>query len=40
MVVHEEKLENLENEKARIRSKAREVKNKLGPRLDNLITQT
>lgn len=35
----EEKLEKLEKEKARIRSNAQELKNKLGPKLDNFITQ-
>lgn len=39
MAIFEEKIEKLEKEKARIRMKARELKNKLGPRLDNLITQ-
>ncbi|XP_059064822.1 uncharacterized protein LOC131856883 [Cryptomeria japonica] len=38
MATHEEKIENLEKEKARLKMKARELKNKLGPRLDNLIT--
>lgn len=39
MVVFEEKLEKLEKKKARIRSNSRELKEKLGQRLDNLITQ-
>ncbi|XP_059068597.1 tabersonine 16-hydroxylase 1-like [Cryptomeria japonica] len=39
MVVFEEKLENLEKEKERIRLKVRELKRKLGPRLDSLIIQ-
>ncbi|XP_059068534.1 uncharacterized protein LOC131859039 [Cryptomeria japonica] len=38
MIVYEEKIENIEKEKARLRLKARELKNKLGPRLDNLLT--
>ncbi|XP_057835002.2 uncharacterized protein LOC131045433 [Cryptomeria japonica] len=38
MATHEKKIENLEKEKARLKMKARELKNKLGPRLDNLIT--
>ncbi|XP_059064475.1 uncharacterized protein LOC131054486 [Cryptomeria japonica] len=38
MAVYEEKIENLEKEKARLRLKSWELKNKLGPRLDNLLT--
>lgn len=38
MAVYEEKIENLKKEKARLRLKARELKNKLGPRSDNLLT--
>ncbi|XP_059066665.1 uncharacterized protein LOC131857899 [Cryptomeria japonica] len=38
MVVYEEKIEKIEKEKARLRLKARELKNKLGPRLDILLT--
>lgn len=39
MTIYEEKIRNLEKEKERIWLKAQELKNKLGPRLDNLITQ-
>lgn len=38
MAIYEEKIEKLEREKARLRMKTRELKNKLGPRLDNLLT--
>lgn len=39
MTGFEKKLEKLEKEKARIRSNARELKDKLAPKLDNLISQ-
>ncbi|XP_059064685.1 uncharacterized protein LOC131856779 [Cryptomeria japonica] len=39
MAVYEEKIENIEKEKTRLRLKAQELKNKLGPRLDNLLTR-
>lgn len=38
MAIYEEKIEKLEREKARLRMKTWEFKNKLGPRLDNLLT--
>lgn len=38
MAIYEEKIENLEKEKARLKIKTRELKNKLGPRLNNLRT--
>lgn len=38
MAIYEEKIEKLEREKARLRMKTQELKNKLGPRLDNLLT--
>lgn len=37
MAIYEEKIEKLEKEKARLRMKTRELKNKLCPRLDNLL---
>lgn len=36
--IYEEKIEKLEREKARLRMKTWELKNKLGSRLDNLLT--
>lgn len=38
MEIYEEKIEKLEREKARLRMKTQELKNKLVPRLDNLLT--
>lgn len=38
MAMYEEKIENLEKEKARLRMKTQEMKNKLGSRLDNPLT--
>lgn len=38
MAIYEEKIEKLEREKARLKMKTRELMNKLGPRLDNLLT--